>query len=339
MGVELAGNDRLLIVHRVSIIQPLLESYGPRIGAIEGVSDIAHATWFGGIYQDPRNFFVQMAVDGEAWFRLYPEFTVPDDQKAAWLADRTGAIAGRGLVERFGWKLGDRIPIQGTIWRMKSGDTWEFTLDGVYDGPEGSDTTQFFFHYAYLDEAREVGDGTVGWYVVRIADPDRAAEVAERIDTVFANSSAETKTSTEKAFVQGFARQIGDVGAILRAVMAAVFFTILLVAGNTMAQAVRERTSELGVLKTLGFSNARILALVLAESCALAALGGGLGLTVAWLVIRQGDPTGGFLPAFYLPGEDLVYGVAFVAGLGLAAGLPPALQAMRLSIVDALRKT
>ncbi len=239
-------------------------------------------------------------------------------------------------------RLGGRRPHPdpGHDLAAKTGDTWEFTLAGVYDGAEqGTDTTQFFFRYDYFDEAREFGDGLVGWYVVRIDDPNRAVELAEQVDATFANSPAETKTTTEKAFVQSFANQIGSIGTILMAILAAVFFTILLVTANTMAQSVRERTSELAVLKTLGFTDRQVLALVLAESCALAVVGGGFGLAIAWALIQRGDPTGAFLPAFYLPGKDVITGILYIVGLGLASGALPALQAGRLRIVDALRRT
>lgn len=341
MGVDVAGADRLMLVHKVSLVMPLPYSYLDRIRNVRGVVDVAHATWFGGIYQDPMNFFPQMPVDPETYLRMYPEFILPEDQKKAWLKNRTGAIVGQATAERFGWKVGDRIPLQATIWRKEEGSsTWDFTVEGIYDGAqEGVDTTQFLFHYDYFDEARLFGKGLVGWYIIRIDDPSRAPEIADRIDRVFANSPYETKTSTEKAFLQGFANQIGDIGTIVGAILSAVFFTILLVAGNTMAQSVRERTSELAVLKTLGYSNQLVLGLVLTESFALAGLGGLGGLGLAWFLIQQGDPTGGFLPAFFLPPDDLLLGTVFVAALGLAAGIFPAVQAMRLRIVDALRKS
>jgi len=340
MGVDVAGADRLMLMHKVSIIMPLPISYQERIRAVKGVADVTHATWFGGFYQDPKNFFAQMAVDPGAWLRLHPEFVLPEDQRKAWLADRTGAIVGRRTADRFGWKIGDRIPIEGTIFRLKNGgQTWTFTLDGIFDGDKpGVDTTPFFFSNDYLDEARQWGRGMVGWYVVRVSDPDQSAQVAARIDAMFANSPYETKTSTEKAFVQSFANQVGDVGAIMAAVLVAVFFTILLVTGNTMAQSVRERTSELAVLKTLGFSNGLVLTLVLVESTVIAVAGGGLGLLLAWGFVRQGDPTGGLLPAFYLPPGLLALGGGLTLALGLASGLLPAVQAMRLRIVDALRR-
>lgn len=341
MGVDLAGQDRLLLRHKVSLIQLLPISYLGRIEAVEGVEKAAHFTWFGGIYQDPKNFFAQMPCDPESLLDLYPEYLLPGDQKKAWLAERTGAICGRYLADRFGWKIGDRIPIRGTIWRPKTGgDTWEFNLVGIYDGKEkGTDTTQFFFRYDYFDEMRSFGQGLVGWYGIRIADPERSAEIAKRIDDVFANSEYETKTESEKAFVQGFANQVGNIGAIITAVLSAVFFTILLVALNTMAQSVRERTGEMGVLKTLGFSSGLVLVLVLAESLLLAVVGGGVGLALGWFLTSLGDPTGGFLPIFYMPRRGVVVGIALILVLGLAAGTLPAIQAMRLRIVDALRRT
>jgi putative ABC transport system permease protein len=340
MGVEIAGADRLVLIHKVSIIQLLPEAYGNRIRAVPGVSDVMHLTWFGGIYQEPSNFFAQMAGDPEAILRIYPEFVLPDDQKQAWMADRTGAMIGTSLAERFGWKIGDRIPLQGTIWRTPDGSPWVFTVRGIYTaGKQGTDTTQMFFHYKYLDEVRRnFGSGMVGWYTIRVADPDRSADIAQRIDAMFANSEYETKTSTEKAFVQAFASQIGDIGSILIAITVAVFFTIVLVAANTMAQSIRERIGELAVLKTVGFSNGLVLGLVLAESVLLAVVGGGLGLLLGWLVTLGGDPTGGFLPAFFIPARDLAVGVALVLTLGLVSGAMPAAKAMRLRIVDALRR-
>jgi putative ABC transport system permease protein len=340
IGVELAGNDRLIITHKVSIIQLLPQSYQNRLEATPGVVDVLHQTWFGGIYQKPSNFFMQCPVDPARLLKLYPEYVMPADQRQRWLGDRTCAIVGRATANRFGFKVGDRVPIQGTIWRQRNGaTTWEFNICGIFDGDkQGVDTTPLFFNYEYFDEARQFGQGLVGWYVIRIADPVKAPEVAKRIDEQFANSFAETKTTTEKAFLQAFAQQVGDIGAIIRAIVTAVFFTILLVAGNTMAQSVRERTSDLAVLKTLGFGDGLIVTLVLVESCAIAVLGGGTGLALAWLMTLGGDPTGGLFPAFFIPAADLARGALFALGLGLVAGILPAVQAMRLRIVDALRR-
>ena len=281
-----------------------------------------------------------MPVIPEEFLAIYLEFLLSDQAKKDWMATRTGAIAGRKTAEKFGWKVGDRIPIQATIWVKADGTrTWEFDLVGIYDGIEkGTDTTQFFFRYDYFDEARAFAKGQVGWYVVKVDHPDQAVEVARKIDDEFANSPAETKAETEGAFVQAFAKQVGNIGAIMVAILSAVFFTILLVAGNTMAQAVRERTEELGVLKALGFANGQVLGLVLAESCFLSALGGFVGLGLAWFLISMGDPTKGALPMFFLPTGDILLGMALVVALGLATGILPALQAMRLRIADALRR-
>jgi len=340
-GVDVTGADRLLTLDKISIARPLPFSYLARLESIPGVVDVAPATWFGGVYRNKRNFFPQMAVDPERFLRLYPEYVLPEEQKRAWFANRVGAIAGRKTAERFGWKVGDRIPIQATVWRHKDGSaTWEFVLEGIYHGAHnGVDETQFLFRYDYFDETHMFGPGIVGWYVVRIDDPQNAARIAERIDETFANSSAETKTTTEKAWVQAFAKQVGDIGAILRGVMTAVFFTILLVAGNTMAQSVRERTGELAVMKTLGFSGGALLGLVLAESLALAGLAGGLGLLVSWVLIHSGgDPSGGFLAVFYFPARDVAKGAGLALLLGVAAGILPAVRALRLRIADGLRR-
>jgi putative ABC transport system permease protein len=340
-GIDLAGLDRLVLIHKVSLIQPLPVSYKARLAQVPGVELVTHNSWFGGIYQTPSNFFAQIAVEPEPFLEMYPEYRLPPDQFKAWLGDRQGAIAGRVLADRFGWKVGDRIPIQATIWQPKSGtgSTWEFNLVGIYDGEPGVDRTQFFFRYDYLDENRQdEAAGLVGWYIVRIADPSRSVDMARTFDELFANSDAETKTTTEKGFVEGFAKQIGDIGAIMMAILAAVLFTILLIVTNTMAQAVRERTSELAVLKTVGFSNGLILALVLAEALFIAVLGGGLGLALAWGIVQLGDPTNGMLPAYMLPDRDLVTGVALMIAVGLLAGALPAAQAMRLRITDALRR-
>ena len=339
MGIEVAGADRLVTIHKVSLIQPLPAAYLGRIAAVPGVAAVTHATWFGGVYKEPRNFFAQMPVPPESFLAMYPEYRLPAAEKQAWFADRAGAIAGRDLAERFGWKVGDRIPLRATIWRKEDGTyLWELTLRGIYDGDPGVDRTQLYFHHEYFNEARAFWKDRVGWYVTRVADPAQAEQVAAAIDALFANSAAETKTSTEAIFVQSFANQVGDVGAIIRAILSAVFLTMLLVAGNTMAQAVRERTSELAVLKTLGYGDRLVVGLVLAESTLLAAAGGGLGLALgAWLV-SLGDPTGGGMPAFYLPGRHVALGIAFILGLGLATGALPAGRALRLRIVDALRR-
>jgi putative ABC transport system permease protein len=226
------------------------------------------------------------------------------------------------------------------IWPRKGDLPWEFEIVGIYDGvKKNTDTSGFFFRYDYFDEGRARGEGLVGWYVVRVKDPKSAVEVAKAIDAEFANSPYETKAEPEGAFAQGFVQQVGNIGSILIGILTAVFFTILLVTGNTMAQSVRERIEELGVLKALGFSNWLMLVLVLLESCLIAGVGGLAGLGAAWLVTAGGSPVPSVLPVFYLPPRDLLIGVALVLGLGVLAGIFPALQAMRLRIAEALRRT
>jgi putative ABC transport system permease protein len=271
---------------------------------------------------------------------MYPEIVLAPDAVERWLTTRTGAIVGRRTAERFGWKVGDRIPLQATVWQRKDGNAaWEFDLVGIYDGKEEStDTTNFFFRYDYFDEARAFAQGFVGWYVARVEDPRQAEDVAALIDEEFANSPWETKAETEGAFLRGWARQVGDITTIMLAILSAVFFTILLVTGNTMAQAVRERTVEIGVLKAIGLNNVQMLCLVLAESLMLALIGGVLGLGVAYWLISKGDPTGGALPMFRFPLQDVALGFGLVGALGFASGFLPAWQAMRLQIAEALRR-
>lgn len=339
-GVSMAGADRLLVRNRVTIALPLPEAYRHRIARVPGVQGVSLYVWFNGIYQDPKNFFAQMAVYPEDMLRMYPEYILSSEAREAWMRTRDGAVAGRRTAERFGWKIGDRIPLRPTVWRKKSGDpSWDFELVGIYDGEnKGTDDTNFFLRYDYLEEARSYGKGLVNWYMVRVRDPAEADAVARRIDREFANSPWETKTETESAFLRGWARQIGDITTIMVAILGAVFFTILLVAGNTMAQSVRERTDELGVLKAVGFTNGQVLLMVLGESCLLAGMGGALGLAVAWALISRGDPTGGSLPMFFFPTGALLVGVGLSVALGLAAGAMPAVQAMRLRVAEALRR-
>ena len=344
MGVEMAGQGRLMVMDKVSIINPLPASYENQIRGVAGVTDTTHANWFGGYYQDVRNQFPSFATDPESWLRIYAkEFELPEEQKKAFFADRTGAVVGADTAKKYGFKVGQRIPINGTIYRRPDGGPWEFTIDGIYDSKiKGADKTNLIFNYQYLRETIPEQSGfrdRYNWYVITIDNPDKAPEIAAKVDALFANSPSETKTNTEKAFVSDWAKQIGDIGKIMMWIVGMAMFTILLVAGNTMAQAIRERTNELAVLKTLGFTEGRILGMVLLESAIIAAIGGGLGLALSYVFITVGgDPTGGLLPAFYFPTPALLAGIVLVFGLGLAAGFLPAWQASRLRIVDALRR-
>jgi putative ABC transport system permease protein len=339
-GVTMAGEDRLIVRHRVSLIMNLPAAYQARMARIPGVDSTMHWTWFNGIYQnEPKNFFGTFPVAPEEFFSMYPEYIIPDEQKQAWLKTRTGAVVGRTLADRFKWKIGDRVQLTSPIWPRKGDGAWEYEIVGIYEGEKKStDTSAFFFRYDYFDEGRVYGEGLVGWYVVRVKDPDRAAEVARAIDAEFANSPDETKAEPEGAFAQGFVQQMGDIGTILISILGAVFFTILLVAGNTMAQSVRERIEELGVLKAMGFTNELTLALVLAESCLIAGVGGLGGLGLAWLITAAGSPVPSLLPVYFLPVGYVVMGVGLVIALGVIAGILPALQAMRMRIADALRR-
>lgn len=341
-GAELAGADRLLVIHKVSLVQPLPESYRARIRRIDGVIRVSAATWFGGVYQDDRNQLPTFPVDDEVYLDIYPEYVIPADGRQRWLADRRGAIVGRPLAEEFGWKVGDTIPLRSNIWRQRDGsDTWELNVSALYDLPEaGGDPRNILMHYDYFEESRGFGKGLVSWYVVQVSDPAAAPRVAREIDAQFANSPFETETSTEKAFAQGFINQIGNIGAIMTYVVTAVFFTMLLVTANTMAQSVRERTPELGVLKTLGFSGGLVTALVLAESLLLTALGGAFGMAGAYVTVgAAGSLVKQYLPVWEIPPGAWVEAALLVVGLGLAAGAVPAWQALRLPIVKALRAT
>jgi putative ABC transport system permease protein len=339
LGADVANADRLVTIHRVSLIQPLPISYWQRIRATPGVSDVTHANWFGGYYQERRNQAPQFPVDAESYLRIYPELRLPQEQREAWLANRTGAIVGRSLAEQFGWKVGDRIPIQATIWTQKDGGrVWEFDIDGIFDvDAERGGDAYLLFHYDYFNEARAFGEDQVGWFVLRVAEEADAAAVAAAIDQQFANSPAETKTSTERAFAESFARQFGDIGLIVSGVLGAVFFTILLVAGNTMAHAVRERIPELAVLKTLGFTDGSVFALVLAESISIVLIGGVLGMALAWAAVGGlAQAVSAYLPGLFIPGEALGRALLYIVLVGLVAGLFPALQARRLTIIEAL---
>ncbi len=339
-GVTMAGADRLIVRHKVSLIMLLPVAYERRIANVPGVDVAMHWTWFNGIYQnEPKNFFGTFPVEPDKFLDIYPEYTLTSAERQAWMTTRTGAIVGRTLAERFGWKVGDHIPITSPLFPRKGEEAWEFEIVGIYQGAKANtDTSNFFFRYDYFDEARASGEGMVGWYVVRVKDPNRTTEVAKAIDAEFANSPYETKAEAEGAFAQSFIEQIGSIGTILMGILSAVFFTILLVAGNTMAQAVRERTAELGVLKAIGFTDGMVLRLVLAESSLLAAAGGLAGLLVAWLITLGGSPVPSVLPVFFLPLSYLVIGTLLVVGLGIVAGIFPALAAMRMPIAVALRR-
>ncbi|MGH8178939.1 MAG: ABC transporter permease [Steroidobacter sp.] len=337
-GADLAGVDRLITMHKMSLIQPLPESYLARVRGIEGVKAAVPHMWFGGVYQNDRNQLPVMTAEPEAFFQVYTEYNLSAEEKQDWLRDRTGAIVGKVVAQRFGWKVGDTVPMRSNIWQQKDGtNVWPMKVSGVYSATNG-DNQSIYFHHKYFDESRSFGQGTIGWVGVRLADPDKSAQIASTIDTMFANSSAETKTATEKAFMQGFANQMGNIGALLTAVAAAVFFTMLLVTANTMGQAIRERINEIGVMKTLGFSGPQVTVLVLGESLLITALGGAIGLALAALFATAlGASLQQFFPVIGIPPSTYVVGVVLILVLGVLAAALPSYQAARLKIVDALR--
>lgn len=338
-GVEVSGADRLITTHRLSITQFLPEAHLPDIAAVEGVTGVTHATWFGGVYQDPANFFLQLVVNEDTFLELHPEYVVSEADRGAWLSNQRGALVGRDLARRFGWKKGDRIPLEGAIWINRDTENlWEFDVEGLFDPAEpGVDTSLMLVRYGYFNDARTWGRGYVGWYLARISDADRAAEIGDRIDRQFANSFFETKTVPERAFLQSLANQVGDLGKITLATLAVVFFTMLMVVGNAMAQSWRERIRELGVLQAIGFSDLAVGLLVVAESLVLSVIGGGLGLLLAWNFASAGDPTGGLLPGFHLSAGALAAGLLLVVLTGALAGLYPFLAVNRMRPAEALR--
>lgn len=339
LGVDLAGADRLATMHKVSLIQPLPRSHLSRIAAVDGVRAATSFLWVGGSYQEDRNQIAAMATDPEAFLEVYREYELPAEQRADWVKDRASMIVGRSLAERFGWKVGDTIPLRSSIYTTEDGgNVWELRLAGIYEASNG-DNSSLYFHYDYFNESRAIGRDTISYIVLRTEDANRNEEVARAIDALFANSSAETKTSTERAFIQGFANQMGNIGAIVAAVSTAVFFTMLLVTGNTMAQSVRERLNEIAVLKTLGFSGAGTSALVLAESFVLTAAGAAVGLTLAAMLARSMSAVlQQFFPVIGVPRSAYVAGALLVVLLSGLAALLPSLEAGRSSITEALRK-
>jgi putative ABC transport system permease protein len=334
-GADAAGADRLDVINRVSLILPLPLSYRDRLLKVPGVAAVTYASWFGGVYQDERNFFPQFAVDKDTWFDVYADYVVSPGGRDAFMKDRQACMVGRALAKRFGFKVGDRIPLRGTIWT----GNWEFNAVGVYDGnrPE-ADTSGMFFRADYLEEQRAFGKGTVGWYVVKLRSPDDGVRVTGAIDALFENSPFETRTQTEKAFAASFVKQMGNVELLIMTIGAVVFFTLLLVTGNTMAIAVRERSGELAVLKTVGFSDLRVLGLVLAEAVLIAGQGGLIGLALAEFVIPGLSRALPMLGVLYVSPLTFAAGFALALAVGVAAGLLPAIGAMRLRVVDALRR-
>ena len=338
-GADLAGANRLVTINRVSIINPPPLAYRDKILRIPGVQAVTHNNWFGGVYQDEKNFFPQFVIDVENQRKVLPELAVPDDQWQNFVKDRQGAIAGAKTAQRFGWKVGDRIPIKNSGYGNTG--TWEFILDGIYHSEtKGGDESQFWFQWDFFEErVPETFKGNVGWYVVKLDSPDDAPRVAKAIDEMAANSSFETKTDTESAFAANWVKQFGNIQFLIMTIGTVVFFTLLLVTGNTMAISVRERVGELAVLKAIGFSDRWVLFFVLAEAITIAIIGGLLGLGLALLAVPAlGAALNGMLPTLILSPSILSLGLAAALLVGVVSGLLPGIGAMRMRVVDALRR-
>ncbi len=338
-GADIAGADRLVIINRISIIQPLPLAYRDKILRIPGVKAVTHNNWFGGVYQEEKNFFPQFVIDVENQRQVLPELVVPDDQWATFVKDRQGAIVGAKTAKRFGWKIGDHIPIKNISYGATG--TWEFNLDGIYHSERvGGDEGQFWLQWDYFEErVPKSFKGNVGWYILKLDSPDDAVRVAKAIDEMSANSSFETKTETESAFAAGWVKQFGNIEFLILTIGAVVFFTLLLVTGNTMAISVRERIGELAVLKAIGFSDRSVLFFVLAESLTIALVGGLLGLGLAALAIPVlASALNGLLPTLILSPAILSLGLGTALLVGVVSGLLPGIGAMRMRVVDALRR-
>jgi putative ABC transport system permease protein len=334
------GADKLVTTNKYSITLSLPFSDAQQIRSVPGVSEVTWISWFGGYYQESKNFVFALPVDTDSYFNLHKgEFVVSDAQMQAYRNTRTGALVNDALMKKFGWKIGDKVPLHSTIWTQKSDGSldWTFDIVGIFSVKDptqaGAQASSLLFHYELFDEGRSFGKGQIGWFEERVGDPSKAAEISGRIDTLFANSPNETKTQPANDFTMAFIKQFGDIGFVLRAILGAVFFTLLFLTGNTMMQSVRERIPELAILKTLGFGDGTLLGLVLAEALLLCLIAAVIGLALSYLalpIIKQGLQGVELSPAALIPG----LGAAVL--LALIVGMPPALRAMRLNIVDAL---
>lgn len=331
----IGGARRLIVLNATGLVFPLPLADGNRIKALPGVTGLSWANWFGGKYGDGKTFFPQFAIDPESYFALYPEVSLPPDQRQRFLQDRTGAVVGQHVISDFGWKVGQNVTLQGTIF---AGD-WTFTIDGVYSSNDPSvQDNAMFFHHEYFDE-RIGRAGIAGWYIVEVDDPAHAPQIAKAIDDQFRNSSTPTKTGTERAFQASFATMWGNVSFLMGTIGLAVVFAILLVTANAMMMSARERTGEIAVLKAVGFSDRLLFGLVMVEAGAMALTGAALGLGFAKVLYPAIKFNGvGFLPGFKVTTSTLIIGALIAVALMLASGLIPALRAARLPVVQALRK-
>lgn len=338
-----SSSNRLVVANRINFTQPLPVAYLNRIQTVEGVADVSYSNWFGGYYQEPRNFLLTFAVDPESYTRIYSEFVMPEDQRQAFIANRDGIMVGRSVAEQYGWQLGQQIPLSSNIWRRRDGTSvWPVVIRAIYDGKDASTSTNaVFVHFEYLDEGRAFGNDTVGTIQVVTADASQNDAVASRVDALFANSRAETETLSEEAFNAAFIDQQGNIGLIILGVTGAAFVTILLIVGNAMAGAIRERAGEIAVMKTLGFTSGRIGRIVIGETLLLALLGGLLGLLLASVLTNtlSGIPAlSQFFGGMRVTPPIALSAVAFMAALGFITGAIPAFNAMRVNVITAFRR-
>ena len=340
-GVEMSADNRLVVVHKTNFTNPLPYAYVNKTKAIEGVNLVTHANWFGGYFQEPANQVVTFAVEPESYLAVYPELIVEPSQRQAWLKNQASVLVGERIAKANGWKVGDRIPLSSNIFSHKDGgQTWELEVAGIFTGAEvKTDTSYLLFHFKYFNETQSWGGDNIGWLILTTQDSSMNEKVAKAIDMNFANSNAETDTSTEQAFNKAFVEQIGNIGLIIFGVVFMAFFTILIVVGNTMVLAIRERTSEIAVLKTLGFESMRIFNMVLIESCLLAFLGGLLGLGAAYLLLQgASEQLARFLPNLVLDQSIVLQALGYMLMLGLITGIAPAISALRLNIITAFNR-
>jgi putative ABC transport system permease protein len=329
--------ERMYVQSRINMTDGLPISYQSRIKTVPHVAAVTHWTYFGGFFREAQNSLPVFATDIESLFKVYKQLKMPRDQLETMLRTRTGAIVGKSIAEKYGWKVGDRIPIGTSIWTQKAGgNTWEFDIVGILDASaygEGTGFPSFYIHFDYFDEARAFGNGVIHYYILGLDDPRKADEVSAAVDALFANSTNETKTATEQAWAQAQIKQVADIGFIVNSIVGAVLFTLLFLTANTMMQSVRERIPELAILKTLGYSDVKVMTFVLLESVALCVFAALLGLALARGAFSGLTALFGEVP---LPIVVIEMGIAIAIGLALVSGLPPALRAKRLNIVDAI---
>lgn len=340
-GTDLAAANRLMTVNRINFTVPLPYAYVGQVRSIEGVENVAWANWFGGYYQEPRNFVQTLAVDPESYLDVYPEIVMPEDQRADFLSDRASIIIGEALATQYAWSVGDTIPLRSNIFTNVNGtDTWEFRIAAIFTGADQRTQTNYtLFHWENFNESNIWGGDNIGWMITTTTDPDLNDDVIAAIDERFRNSPAETETSTEAAFNKAFLAQIGNINLILTSVIGAAFATILMIVGTTMVMAIRERTSEIAVMKTIGFPATRIFRLVLGETMLLTLIGGLLGLGAAALVVvGLSGPASAFLPGITMSPDIVITAIVIMVGLGVVTGAAPAFNAQRVNIVRALGK-